>query len=146
MHIINIDHITVNYTGREIFRDLSWTIGDRDRIGLVGPNGAGKSSLLKTIAGVYQPDAGNVGIQRSVRVGYLPQEVRLSSGRTLLDEAMMLPPELAEVESELNRIEAALADPAVYRDMNKLQRMLMQQDKALERYERLGGNKHAAKV
>ncbi|MEO8606847.1 MAG: ribosomal protection-like ABC-F family protein [Chloroflexota bacterium] len=146
MHIINIDHITVNYTGREIFRDLSWAIGDRDRIGLVGPNGAGKSSLLKTIAGVYQPDAGIVGIQRSVRVGYLPQEVKLNSGRTLLDEAMTLPLELAEVESELNRIEASLADPVVYSDMNKLQRALMQQDKALERYERLGGNRHTAKV
>ena len=146
MHIINIDHITVNYTGREIFRDLSWAVGDRDRVGLVGPNGAGKSSLLKTIAGVYQPDAGNVGIQRSIRVGYLPQEVRLNAGFTLLDEAMTLPSELAEVESELNRIEASLADPAVYSDMNKLQRTLMQQDKALERYEQLGGNKHAAKV
>ena len=60
MHIINIDRITVNYTGREIFRDLTWAIGDRDRIGLVGPNGAGKSSLLKTLAGVYQPDAGEI--------------------------------------------------------------------------------------
>jgi ATP-binding cassette subfamily F protein 3 len=146
MHIINIDHITVNYTGREIFRDLSWAIGDRDRIGLVGPNGAGKSSLMKTIAGVYQPDAGIVGIQRHVHVGYLPQEVKLSAGGTLLDEAMTLPPELAEVEAELNRIEASLADPVVYGDMNRLQRALAQQDKALERYERLGGNRHAAKV
>ena len=146
MHIINIDRITVNYTGREIFRDLTWAIGDRDRIGLVGPNGAGKSSLLKTLAGVYQPDAGVIGIQRGIRVGYLPQEITLTTGKNLLDEAMSLPPELAEVETELNRIEASLADPAVYGDMKKLQRMLMQQDKALEQYERLGGNRHAAKV
>jgi ATP-binding cassette, subfamily F, member 3 len=146
MHIINIDRITVNYTGREIFRDLTWSIGDRDRIGLVGPNGVGKSSLLKTLAGVYQPDAGMVGIQRGIRVGYLPQEITITTGKNLLDEAMSLPPELAEVEAELNRIEASLADPAIYGDMNKLQRMLMQQDKALEQYERLGGNRHAAKV
>jgi ABC transport system ATP-binding/permease protein len=51
MHIININHITVNYAGREIFRDLTWAIGDRDRVGLVGPNGAGKSSLMKAIVG-----------------------------------------------------------------------------------------------
>ncbi len=47
MHIINVDRITINHAGRVIFRDLSWAIGDRDRVGLVGPNGAGKSSLLK---------------------------------------------------------------------------------------------------
>jgi len=146
MHIINIDRITVNYTGRAIFRDLTWAIGDRDRIGLVGPNGAGKSSLLKTLAGEYQPDAGSIGVQRGVRVGYQAQAIDLPPGKTLLDEAMTPPPELAEVEAELSRIEASLADPAVYGDMNKLQRMLMQQDKALQRYERLGGNRHTAKV
>jgi ABC-type molybdenum transport system ATPase subunit/photorepair protein PhrA len=51
MHIIQLDRIAVNHAGREIFRDLSWSIGDRDRVGLVGPNGAGKSSLLKAIVG-----------------------------------------------------------------------------------------------
>ncbi|HEX3052816.1 MAG TPA: ATP-binding cassette domain-containing protein, partial [Aggregatilineaceae bacterium] len=60
MHIIQLDHLTINHAGREIFRDLTWAIGDRDRVGLVGPNGAGKSSLLKAIMGEVIPDSGSI--------------------------------------------------------------------------------------
>lgn len=67
MHVIQLDHITINYAGRVIFTDLSWAIGDRDRVGLVGPNGAGKSSLLNCLSGFYRPQEG--------RVSFLGQDV-----------------------------------------------------------------------
>ena len=69
MHLINIEKIIVNHAGREIFRDLTWAIGDRDRVGLVGPNGAGKSSLLKVVTGEVKPDVGGVFIMRGVQIG-----------------------------------------------------------------------------
>src|SRR5450631_1882813 len=106
MHIIHIDHLSINHAGRVIFRDLAWAIGDHDRTGLVGPNGAGKSSLFRAIVGELQPSAGTVVRMRGISVGYLPQEVQLTAGKTLLDEAIVLPPELARVEAELTRIEA----------------------------------------
>lgn len=146
MDIVNLDRITVNHAGREIFANLSWTIGDRDRVGLVGPNGAGKSSLLRVIAGKYQPDAGSISTMRGVSVGYLPQDVELPPGRTLIDEAMTPPPKLAQAEAELARLEKLLADPAVYGDSARLARVLAQQEKALERFEQLGGLSHPAKV
>lgn len=146
MHIINIDHLVINHAGREIFRDLSWAIGDRDRVGLVGPNGVGKSSLLKAVAGIDQPHGGRVGVMRGIRVGYLPQEVTLPPGKNLWEEACSPPSELAAVEAELTRIEAALAEPAVYGDSAKLQRALTRQEKALAEWERLGGNRHEARV
>ncbi len=101
MHIINVNNVTVNHAGRLIFEGLSWAIGDRDRVGLVGPNGAGKSSLLKALAGDYVPDAGSIVRARGVSVGYLPQTVTLTPDCTLIDEAMTLPPALAQVEHEL---------------------------------------------
>ncbi len=146
MHIINIDRLTINHAGREIFRDLTWAISDRERTGFVGPNGAGKSSLLKALAGVYQPDGGTINPLRGVRVGYLPQEVDLTAGRTLWEEAYTLPPELAAVEAELLRIESTLGDPAVYGDEGKLTRALTRQEKALAEYEKLGGSRHEARV
>jgi ATP-binding cassette subfamily F protein 3 len=146
MHIIHLDHITVNLAGRVIFRDLSWAIGDHDRIGLVGPNGAGKSSLFKAIVGEIQPESGTAVRGRGVRAGYLPQDVALTPGRTLLDEALAPPPELAAVERALERIEAKLADPAVYNAPDALARVLQRQEQALEEYERLGGSRHGAAV
>ena len=146
MHVINVNNITINHAGRLIFEGLSWVIGDRDRIGLVGPNGAGKSSLLKALVGDYVPDAGSIVRARGISVGYLPQTVSLTPGCSLIDEAMRLPPALAQVEHELNQIEARLSDPAVYGDETALAETLADQERVLERYERLGGALHANRV
>ena len=68
MHVINLNHVTLNFAGRELFHDLSWAISDRARTGLIGPNGVGKSSLLKLIVGLVQPDAGTIVIARGIHV------------------------------------------------------------------------------
>jgi ATP-binding cassette subfamily F protein 3 len=146
MHIINIDHITVNYAGRVIFHDLTWAVGDKDRVGFVGPNGSGKSSLLKVIMGEVQPDQGSVVRMRGVSVGYLPQVVHLTPGHTVLDEAMIAPPALAEIENDLRRIEMQLGDPNVYNNEDALTKVLARQERVLEQYEAMGGSRHASTV
>jgi len=104
MHVIHIDRLTVSHAARLIFKDLSWSIGDHDRIGLVGPNGVGKSTLLKAITGEVQPDSGTISLYKGTRLGYLPQSIDLPAGRTLWEEARAVPPELAALEHELARI------------------------------------------
>ncbi len=146
MYIIQLDHLTITYAGRLIFRDLSWAIDDRARTGLVGPNGVGKSTLFKTILGEVQPDAGTVVRTRGITTGYLPQDVTLTPGRTLLEEAMIPPPELAQVEAQLSQIETQLADPTVYNDSGKLTRALDRQEQVLQEYERLGGPQYASTI
>lgn len=145
MHIIQIDRLTINHAGREIFRDLSWAIGDHDRVGLIGPNGVGKSSLFRAIMGLVTPDSGAITRQRGVRAGYLPQEVTLPPG-ALLDVAFSMPPELAQVETELANIQAELGLPEVYGNPDKLARWLTRQEKALSAYDHLGGARHAGRV
>ncbi|MBN1563226.1 MAG: ABC-F family ATP-binding cassette domain-containing protein, partial [Anaerolineae bacterium] len=146
MHVIQLHHITVNYTGHAIFRDLNWAIGDRDRIGLVGPNGAGKSSLFKAIIGEVIPDEGQIVKPPGITLGYLPQEVKLTPGQTVIEEAMTMPPALAQTEAALSVIDAQLADPDVYNDADRLAHVLAEQERVLEGYERLGGPSHANTV
>lgn len=146
MHIIHFHHVTVNFAGREIFNDLTFAIGDRDRTGLVGPNGAGKSTLLRVICGDVQPDSGQVVIASRVRVGYLEQDIDLPSGSTLIEQAMILPPALADLEIQLSAVETQLSDPAVYGDEKRLNDTLEKQATLLEQYERMNGNRHPAQV
>ncbi|CAG0988350.1 partial Energy-dependent translational throttle protein EttA, partial [Anaerolineae bacterium] len=146
MHIIRLEKVTASYASTVIFRDLSWAIDDRARIGLVGPNGAGKSTLLKLILGELPTDTGAVNRLRSATVGYLPQQVELAPDSTLIEEAMVMPPDLAKVEADLAKIETQLSDPAVYNNADKLDRVLARQAAALQEYDHLGGARHQSRV
>lgn len=146
MHIVNINHIGVNLGGYQVFNDLTWVIGDRDRVGLVGPNGVGKSTLMKIIAGKIAPDTGDVVKMRGVTIGYLPQEVTLPDGDCLLSVAMIPPPRLAQVEAEIDTLEQQLGLPEVYEDGDRLAGVMDRLQAATELYDRLGGDRHASRV
>lgn len=146
MHILHVHHLTVNFAGREIFSDLNWVIGNRDRIGLVGPNGAGKSSLLKVLVDEVIPDAGNVVKYGDIYIDYLSQDVDLNPEQTLIEAAMELPARLKQVEADLTAVEAQLTDPDIYGNDEKLSQVLEQQASILEQYERLNGPNHPSQV
>jgi ATP-binding cassette subfamily F protein 3 len=146
MHIITIDHLTITQPDHTVFSELSWAISDRERTGLVGPNGAGKSTLIRAIAGIITPDSGFVHRPRPVRIGYLPQEVTLPPGRTLIETVMSPPPRLAQIEAQLRAIEDQLGDPAVYGDPDRLAAALEDQERALNAYASAGGDRHAGRV
>ncbi|QPC82540.1 ABC-F family ATP-binding cassette domain-containing protein [Phototrophicus methaneseepsis] len=146
MNILELHHVRVNYLGRDIFTDITYALGDRDRIGLVGPNGAGKSTLIKLIMGMIAPESGHIVRHGAQHLGYLPQDIELPSGMTLLEVAMILPPQLKAIEAELAAIEAKLAEPEVYGHPSRLQKVLTEQEQVLARYDRLNGPRHASQV
>jgi ATP-binding cassette subfamily F protein uup len=78
--LLDLQHITFEGTDRTLIRDLSITISDGDRIGVVGINGAGKSTLLKILAGTVQADGGSIRPGRGVSVGFLEQIPKLPEG------------------------------------------------------------------
>ena len=68
---INVSNISKAYLDKEILKDVSFTVNNNDRIGIVGRNGCGKTTLMKIILGEVLPDKGNIDIKSSI--GYLPQ-------------------------------------------------------------------------
>ena len=71
---IELQDIGKGYGGRTLFKDLTYTFGKTDRIGIVGPNGCGKSTLLRCLIGEEMPDEGTVTIGQTVKIGYFSQE------------------------------------------------------------------------
>ena len=84
--MISINSLSVEFSARALFDDISYVINDRDRIALVGKNGAGKSTMLKIIAGLQAPTSGTVAIPQGVTVGYLPQTMIFDDERTVRQE------------------------------------------------------------
>ena len=85
MNIINIEHVSRMFGEKRIFDDVSYGIHEGDKIGIIGINGTGKTTLLKIIAGLEEPDEGQVIKQNGLRITYLPQNPEFPEGATVLD-------------------------------------------------------------
>ncbi len=83
MLILNAQSITKRFGAQPLFRDISLTVNDGDRIALIGPNGAGKSTLLKILSGEIDPDTGEVSLRKRARVVYIAQESSFAAGATV---------------------------------------------------------------
>lgn len=112
--MISIDHLSVEFSARPLFTDVSYVINDRDRIALVGKNGAGKSTMLKVIAGLQAPTEGTVSVPRGTTVAYLPQVMVLSDGHTVREEAEKAFDGIRAIEHQLQEMNHQLAERTDY--------------------------------
>lgn len=139
MIVADLSNVSRIHGGRTIFRGLSWSLQDGERIGLVGPSGWGKSTLLRVLAGIDAPDAGTVTFRRGLRVAYLPQEYAGEPGRSAFDEVLAASGDAAAIEAELAAAEREMADPAILADHEAFDRVLHRHANLLERFEQAGG-------
>ena len=112
--MISINNLAVRFGGFTLFDEVSVMISDQDKIGLVGRNGAGKSTLLKIIAKQEEPSEGEVVISADWKVGYLPQTMKVSDGKTVLEEVRTAFQELNAMQAQLNALNAELAERTDY--------------------------------
>jgi len=144
---ITVSNATLILGSRAIFRDLNWDIQHDQKIGFIGPNGAGKSSLLKLIIGEHSPEKGGTVIRaKGVTVGYLPQHPEFDPEKMAFALALEGNPRVAEIESELQKVESKLSDPDVYNNAKALGRTLDSQHKLIEEFETLGGANYEPRV
>lgn len=107
--MIALEHVSLQYGGRVLFRDVSFLVNPHDRIGLVGANGAGKSTLLRILTGNVLPDKGRIVKANYVTVGYLPQDGITARGRSLYHEVESAFEDIVTVQSELEEAQRVLA-------------------------------------
>lgn len=86
MVLLTAEHICKSYGTRVIFDDISFSIHEGDKIGVVGVNGTGKSTLLKIVAGVVQADSGEIVTVNGMKMGYLSQSPVFAAGTTVLEQ------------------------------------------------------------
>lgn len=84
MNILNIEHISKIYGEKVIFEDASFGVQEGDKVGIIGINGTGKSTLLKMLAGEEVPETGQIIMQNTVRLAYLPQNPQFPENATIL--------------------------------------------------------------
>ena len=89
--LINVRSISKAFGADPLFQNVSFTVSEGDRIGLIGPNGSGKSTLLRILAGTEDTDAGEIAVRKRIRLSYVEQESEFRAGdtvRSVVDAAL----------------------------------------------------------
>ena len=101
--LISCENISKSYTDKVLIKNQSFVINEKDKIGIIGVNGCGKSTLLKILAGIEEPDSGDVYVMKNKKVTYLSQELNLDEQLTAYEQVVK---ELSNKEKELKEHEA----------------------------------------
>ena len=104
MSLVTLANLRFGHGTRLLLDGVSGSIHHGERVGLVGRNGCGKSTLFKLIAGLLQPEAGDIQIARTVRVGYLEQDPKLPQEKTLRGAAAEAFADLERLQQELETV------------------------------------------
>lgn len=112
--MISINNLSVEFSAKSLFDNISYVINKKDKIALVGKNGAGKSTMLKIIAGLQRPTGGSVAVPQDVTIGYLPQHMTISDSLTVIEEVRKAFSHLKEMHEEFDRLNEELASRTDY--------------------------------
>ena len=124
MTVLSVKNMTLRFGVTTILENITFALDEKDRLGIIGVNGSGKSSLFKCITGEYEPEEGSVNIAGGKSVAILSQtgafeddcetgdDLLTSDGELTVGETMLRAfPELLTMETRLEQLQAALADP-----------------------------------
>ncbi|KAK7350846.1 hypothetical protein VNO77_09842 [Canavalia gladiata] len=106
---VKLENVSKTYKGVTVLKDVSWEVKKGEKVGLVGVNGAGKTTQMRIIAGLEDPDSGNViKAKPNMKIAFLNQEFEVSLSRTVREEFMNAFKEEMEVAAKLEKVQKAL--------------------------------------
>lgn len=143
--MVSIEKLGVEFGTTPLFQDVNFVINPKDKIALVGKNGAGKSTMLKIIAGIQRPTSGTVSLQKGITVGYLPQVMVLSDGRTVLEEAETAFADISRMQEELDKMNQMLAERTDY-DSEEYMALVEKFTHENDRFMMMGGHNYRAEL
>ena len=143
MIILSCNNINFSYGTDIILDNVSFRLQQGEKAGLVGVNGAGKSTLFKIITGQLKQDSGDVFISRDLRIGYLEQSSGLESDNTIWDEMLIPFLPLISAEKRLKQLET---DMSGEKDETRLDSMMKEYDRLLERFSLEGGYEYNSRI
>src|SRR5574344_1491866 len=143
--MISIEQLSVEFSAKPLFRNVSFVVNDRDRIALVGKNGAGKSTMLKIICGMQKPTDGKVAIPNDTTIGYLPQVMILQDNTTVKEEARKAFSYVTKMKARIDDLNRQLTERTDY-ESESYAALVEQFTQEHDRFMMLGGDNYAAEI
>ena len=136
--MLNIHKASIFFQGEPLFSDITFRLGNGNRVGLIGKNGAGKSTLLKVISGEIEASSGQIAKEKDVNIGFLKQDIDFEFGRTVLEESYLAFSEIIAIEKQLSFINTQLAERTDY-ESKEYSQLIVDLNDLQHQYEIIGG-------
>lgn len=139
MPVLSCNNLTKSYIVDTVIEDISFTVEDGDKIGVLGLNGSGKTTLFNILAGDIHQDKGEIFIQKDLVLGYLRQHVKIDSQNTVFEECLMVFEHLIGMEKNLRNLEKEIAELGVEGDSDRLASLMNRYANLTEEFQEKNG-------
>lgn len=146
MIILSLSNVSKYYGANEILKDISFSVEDKEKIGLIGLNGSGKTTLFNILANELSRDSGDIYIRKGLKIGYLKQHTSISSQETIYEECLKVFKPLIQMEKALRELENKISEESKNGQTDNLDSLMKEYAHMLEKFNELNGYGYKSEI
>ena len=139
MIVLSCNNLNKSFGIDSILENVSFTVNEYDKIGIIGINGTGKTTLFKIISGIYGYDSGDIYTSKDCEIGYLEQNTNFHSENTILEEVLEVFKDVIEMEKYLRDLENKIAEESINTNSTILEKLMNEYSHKLEVFSDING-------
>ncbi|WP_373599865.1 ABC-F family ATP-binding cassette domain-containing protein [Paraclostridium bifermentans] len=146
MIVLSCNNLNKSFGIDTILEDVSFTVNEGDKVGIIGVNGTGKTTLFKVLSGIYGYDSGDIYLGKGVEIGYLEQNTNFQSDKTIYEEVLEVFSDLIEMENYIRGLEVKISEESSNPDSKILEKLMNEYSHKLELFSELNGYGYKSEV
>lgn len=139
MIVLSCNNLNKSFGIDSILENVSFTVNEGDKIGIIGINGTGKTTLFKIISGIYGYDNGDIYTSKDCEIGYLEQNTNFHSNNNILEEVLEVFKDLIDMEAYLRELEIKIAQESANANSKDLDKLMNEYSHKLEKFADMNG-------
>ena len=139
MIVLSCNNLNKSFGIDSILENISFTINEGDKVGIIGVNGTGKTTLFKVISGIYGYDSGDIYTSKDCEIGYLEQNTNFVSSNTILEEVLEVFDDLIKMENNLRDLELKISQESSNPESSSIEKLMTTYSDLLEEFSNLNG-------
>ena len=146
MIVLSCNNLNKSFGIDSILENISFTVNEGDKVGIIGVNGTGKTTLFKVLSGIYGYDSGDIYLGKGVEIGYLEQNTNFQSEKSIYEEVLEVFSDLMEMENYIRNLEIRISEESSNPNSKELDKLMNEYSHKLELFSELNGYGYKSEV